>query len=101
MVDILRKDSPWAFGYFPYSAGAYQQWVGDAKYGLFTNDRALYYKIDAPLRARKQAEWNPPHYWPLTLLLAAALALSWIARRGFMARERRTALAQAAVGAGA
>ena len=28
MVDILRKDAPWSFGYFPFSAGAYQQWVG-------------------------------------------------------------------------
>ena len=97
MVDILRKDSPWAFGYFPYSAGAYQQWVGDAKYGLFTNDRALYYKIDAPLRTAKQVEWNPPRYWPLALLLAAALALGWIARRGFVARERKTALTPVAL----
>ncbi len=95
MVEILRKDAPWAFGYFPYSAGAYQQWVGNGKYGLFTNDRALYYKIDAPRRARLQAEWNPPHWWPLLLIGLGALALAWIARRGFKARERMTALAPA------
>jgi len=95
MVDLLREDAPWAFGYFPYAAGAYQQWVGNAKYGIFTNDRALYYKIDAPLRARKQAEWNPPRYGPLLLLLALAGALAWIARRGYVARERKTALAAA------
>jgi len=93
MVDLLRKDSPWAFGYFPYSAGAYQRWVGDAKYGLFTNDRALYYKVDAPLRTRLQAEWNQPRYWPLALIALAALVLAWIARRAFRARERATALA--------
>lgn len=97
MVDLLRRDAPWAFGYFPYSAGAYQQWVGDAKYGLFTNDRALFYKVDAPLRARKQAEWNRPHAWPLALLAAAALLLAGIARRAFRARERMTALASPAV----
>jgi ABC-type transport system substrate-binding protein len=94
MVEILRKDAPWAFGYFPYSAGAYQQWIGDAKYGLFTNDRALYYKVDAPLRTRLQAEWNPPRYWPMVLLALAAIAFAWVARRGFIARERRTALAK-------
>ena len=91
MVDLLRADAPWAFGYFPYSAGAYQQWVGNAKYGLFTTDRALYYKVDAPLRVRRQAEWNPPRYWPLGLMLAGALLLAWIAWRGFHARERKTA----------
>ena len=95
MVDILRADSPWAWGYFPYTAGAYQQWIGNAKYGLFTNDRALYYKVDAPLRARRQAEWNEPHVWPLVLIAALALVLAWIARRGFKARERQTALAPA------
>jgi hypothetical protein len=100
MVDLLRADAPWAFGYFPYSGGAYQQWVGNAKYGLFTNDRALYYKIDAPLRARKQAEWNPPRLWPLGLIGLAVLALAWIARRGFRARERMTALARPAEAAG-
>jgi len=93
MVDILRRDAPWSFGYFPYAAGAYQKWVGDAKYGLFTNDRALYYKVDAPLRTRLQAEWNQPRYLPLVLIALAALALAWIARRAFRARERQTARA--------
>ena len=92
MVDILRRDAPWAFGYFPYSAGAYQQWIGDAKYGLFTNDRALFYKVDPQLRARRQAEWNQPHWWPMLLIAAGALLLGWIARRGYWARERKTAL---------
>lgn len=92
MVDILRKDAPWSFGYFPFAAGAYQQWVRDAKYGIFTNDRALYYRVDAPLRARKQAEWNEPHWWPMALIALAALALAWIARRGFKAREKMTAI---------
>ena len=72
---------------------AYQRWVGDAKYGLFTNDRALYYNVDAPLRTRLQAQWNRPQGWPIALIALAALVLAWIARRGFRARERATALA--------
>jgi hypothetical protein len=75
--------------------------VGDAKYGLFTNDRAMYYKVDAALRTRKQAEWNQVHWWPLALIAAAALLLAWIARRGFNARERMTAMAHGAPVAGA
>ncbi len=101
MVDLLRVDSPWAWGYFPYTAGAYQQWQRNGKYGLFTNDRAQYYKIDAPLRARLQAEWNQPLWWPLGLLALAALLFAWVARRGFLARERRTALASPATAADA
>ena len=93
MVELLRRDAPWAFGYFPYSGGAYQRWVGDAKYGLFTNDRALFYKVDAPLRTRLQAEWNRPQAWPLALIALSALLLGAIARRAFKVRERATALA--------
>ncbi len=93
MVDLLRSDAPWAFGYFPYSAAAYQQWVGDAKFGLFTNDRALFYKVDAPLRTRLQAEWNRPRYEPLVLIALAMLVLAWVARRAFRTRERATASA--------
>ena len=97
MVEILHRDAPWSFGYFPYSAGAYQQWVGDAKYGIFTNDRALFYKVDPKLRSRLQAEWNPPIVWPLLLIALAALALVWTGRRAYLARERKTARAAVAV----
>ena len=90
MVDILRKDAPWAWGYFPYSAGAYQKWQPNGKYGLFTNDRALYYRIDAPMRARLQAEWNRPRYWPMLLMAAALLLLGWVGWRAYRARERST-----------
>ena len=91
MVAVLRRDAPWSFGYFPYSAGAYQQWMSDTKYGLFTNDRALYYKLDPALRARRQAEWNRPHYGPLWLIALAVAAVAWIGRRGYRRRERATA----------
>ncbi len=92
MVAILREDAPWAFGYFPYSAGAYQRWVGNAKYGLFTNDRALYYKVDAPLRTRLQREWNQPHYAPLVALGLGALLLAAIGWRVVRRSEAQTAL---------
>ena len=90
MVDILRVDAPWAWGYFPYSAGAYQQWQRNGKYGLFTNDRASYYRIDAAMRTRLQAEWNQPRYWPMLLLAAVALLLGGVGWRAYRARERAT-----------
>ncbi len=97
MVTILRKDAPWAWGYFPFSAGAYQKWQPNGKYGLFTNDRALYYRIDAPMRARLQAEWNRPRYWPMLLMAAVALLLAWIGWRAYRTRERAVGRAGSAV----
>ena len=92
MVAIAQQDAPWAWGYFPYSGGAFQQWIPNGKFGIFIYDHTLYYRVDAPLRAARLAEWNRPVWWPLVLLAAAALGLAWIARRAFQAHERAVAL---------
>ena len=93
MVDIVRKDAVWSFGYYPYAAGAYQQWVHNGKPTIMIRDMVRYHRLDPALRAQKQAEWNHPVYWPLLLIAAAIALLAWIARRGFVARERANALA--------
>ena len=92
MVDLLRKDAVWSFGYYPYAAGAYQQWVHNGKPTIMIRDMVRYHRLDPEVRAVKQAEWNHPVYWPLLLIAAALALLAWIARRGFVARERANAL---------
>lgn len=99
MVSIVREDSPWAWGYFPYVAIAMQSWVHNGKPTIMVRDLAKYYRVDPRLRVAKQAEWNHPVWWPLLLLAAVAFALAWIARRSFRARERATAKASPPLGA--
>ena len=91
MVEITRRDSPWCFGYFPWGGLAFQQWVYNGKPSIMIRDMAKYYRVDAELRARKQAEWNHPIAWPMALLALAAAALAWVARRSFRLRETATA----------
>jgi ABC-type transport system substrate-binding protein len=91
MVAIVREDSPWAWGYWPYVATANQSWVFNAKPGIMIRDMARYYRVDPALRARRQAEWNAPVWWPLLLVGALVLALVVLARRSYAARERATA----------
>jgi len=91
MVTLAQQDSPWAWGYFPWGGLAFQQWVYNGKPSILIRDMAKYYRVDPQLRSRRQAEWNPPIWWPLGLLALGALALVLIARRGYLARERATA----------
>lgn len=100
MVDILREDAPWAWGYFPYAASAFQPWVHNGKPSILIRDMAMYYRIDPELRTRKWAEWNRPVYWPLALLLVGALWLVWRLRASHAERERAVARPAEAVGRG-
>lgn len=92
MVAIAQQDAPWSFGYFPWGGLAFQQWVYNGKPSILIRDMAKYYRVDPQLRVAKQAEWNKPTWWPIALLLGFAVALVWIARRGYQARQRATAL---------
>ena len=95
MVAIVREDAPWAWGYWPYVALAFQPWAHNGKPSILVRDLAKYYRIDPALRVAKQAEWNRPIWWPLTVLLAGALVLIGVARRSYRARQQATAKAVA------
>ena len=84
--------TPWSFGFFPWGGLAFQQWVYNGKPSILIRDMAKYYRVDPALRVAKQAEWNKPTWWPMVLIAAALLALVWVARRGYRARQRATAL---------
>jgi len=96
MVTLLQKDAPWCFGYFPWGGLAFQPWVYNGKPSIMIRDMAKYYRVDPEQRAVKQAEWNHPIRWPLAVFAVLALAVVWLARRSFRARETATARGAAA-----
>jgi hypothetical protein len=90
MVNLVREDAVWKFGYFPYAALAFQPWVYNGKPGLMVRDMARYYRVDTAERQAKLANWNRPVYWPLLGIFIGFAALFLIARRSFKARELAT-----------
>ena len=90
-VALVQEEAPWSFGYNPYAAGAYHQWLANTKPSNLIKDLLLYYRLDPALRAQKVAEWNKPIVWPvvaIALVLIAAIAPAIVAWRR---RERETA----------
>ena len=96
MVTLVQQDAVWAWGYFPYSSGAYQQWVHNGKPTIMVRDLARYYRIDTAVRVARQREWNQPHYWPLVLMALLLLAVGYAGWRSFRRYEQKTARADAA-----
>jgi len=92
MMTMVQQDAPWSFGFFPWGGLAFQQWVYNGKPSILIRDMAKYYRVDPALRVVKQAEWNKPTWWPMALIVALLLVLAGVARRGYRARQRATAL---------
>jgi ABC-type transport system substrate-binding protein len=69
MVEILRHDAPWVFGFHPKEFVLYHQWYHNAKPNLMSNNTLKYRRIDPLLRDQKRHAWNQPVLWPLGLVV--------------------------------
>ncbi|MBL8497568.1 peptide ABC transporter substrate-binding protein [Nitrosomonas sp. JL21] len=92
MLEILRQDAPWIWGYHPKDYGLYHAWYQNVKPNRISNNNLKYFKIDASLRERQRFAWNEPILWPIGLGVVA-LIISFIpAIKAFYRRERSTAV---------
>lgn len=94
MVEIVQRDAPWMFGYYPASGGAYQAWVGNAKPSQMVRNTLQYYRLDPALREAGVEKWNRPVWWPLLLVLAALIVGVAAAWRQIRRREAAVVAAE-------
>jgi ABC-type transport system substrate-binding protein len=88
MMEILRRDAPWLWGYYPKAFSLHHAWYANVKPNLMANNTLKYKRLDPALRVERQREWNQPVLWPvmlLTLIFLVSLVPAWIM---FRRRER-------------
>jgi oligopeptide transport system substrate-binding protein len=73
MLEILRRDSPWLWGYHPKSYVLQHGWLHNVKANIMANNKLKYWRVDAGQRDRLRREWNQPARWPLWLGAASLL----------------------------
>jgi len=91
MVEILRRDAPWAWGFHPKGFSLLHAWYHNVKPNLMANNTLKYKRLDPELRAQSRAEWNPPIIWPvlaLLVVLVISAVPAWVTHRR---RERSAA----------
>ncbi len=88
MVNVLRQDAPWLWGYHPKDYGLYHDWMQNVKPNKIAHNKIKFYKIDAALRVQKRSEWNPPVLWPMALVLAVFVLGLLPAIKAYRRRER-------------
>lgn len=91
MVEIVRRDSPWLWGFHPMAYALNHAWYGNSKPNLMARNTLKYKTVDADLRARLQREWNRPLLWPLAIVLLVLIGSVIPAWRSYRARQRATA----------
>tara|TARA_Y100000590_G_scaffold470552_1_gene666273 strand:- start:8790 stop:10979 length:2190 start_codon:yes stop_codon:yes gene_type:complete len=69
MLRILRKDSPWIWGYHPKDYALYHEWYTNIKPNKMSHNNMKYHRIDSNMREEKRLYWNKPVFWPLALFL--------------------------------
>jgi len=89
MLEILRRDSPWLWGYHPKDYVLQHSWVSNVKANVMANNKIKYWRVDTKLRDAMRRKWNQPVRWPLWLAATSVLLFGiWLWR---MLRQREEA----------
>jgi ABC-type transport system substrate-binding protein len=91
MLEILRRDAPWVWGFHPKEFALAHQWVHNRKPNKMANNGLKYQRLDPVLREKLRQEWNRPVLWPVAAGVAVLLAALVPAVGTYRRRERATA----------
>ena len=65
MVELLRRDTPWAAGFHPQQVVLNHAWNGNLKPNDMASNTLKYQRLDPTLRAQMRAAWNTPRWTPV------------------------------------
>ena len=92
MIDIVRFDAPWVWGFIPKQFSLHHAWYRNSKPNLMANNALKYRRIEPQLRLEMQAQWNRPVLWPVIALVLLVLLVVLPAFLAFRRQQRMTAL---------
>ena len=67
MLEIVRRDSPWLWGFHPKNYVLQHSWLSNVKANVMANNKLKYWRVDAKRRDALRRDWNQPARWPLWL----------------------------------
>jgi ABC-type transport system substrate-binding protein len=91
MVDIVRHDAPWVFGFHPKDYSLRHGWLLNAKPNDMAGNTLQYLRLDLARREAARREWNPPVVWPAILIFMGLVLSALPAIAAYRRRERMAA----------
>ncbi len=92
MIEIVRRDAPWLWGFHPVGFSLHHQWYKNAKPNLMANNTLKYKRIEPRLRTDSRSAWNQPIWWPIALIAILAIILLLPAIISYRRKEREAIL---------
>ena len=75
IVELVRYDAPWLWGYHPVGFSLHHEWYKNAKPNLMANNTLKYKRINPELRKEKRVIWNKPIWWPVALVFITIIII--------------------------
>lgn len=75
IVELVRYDAPWLWGYHPVGFSLHHEWYKNAKPNLMANNTLKYKRINPELRKEKRVIWNNPIWWPVALVFITMIII--------------------------
>jgi oligopeptide transport system substrate-binding protein len=91
MVDIVRRDAPWVFGFHPKIYTLRHQWLANQKPNDMAGNTLQYLRVEPQKRAELRRAWNRPVLWPLAIILVVLILSVIPAVTSYRKRERMAA----------
>ena len=81
MLEILRRDAPWLWGFHPKDYVLHHSWVYNSKPNKMATNSIKYLRVDAIQRDKMRRQWNRPRLWPMVLTgVGLLLLIGWLWR---------------------
>ncbi|HUQ75970.1 MAG TPA: ABC transporter substrate-binding protein [Burkholderiales bacterium] len=91
MVEIVRHDAPWIFGFHPKQYSLAHGWLKNEKPNDMAGNTMKYLRLDLARREEARREWNNPIAWPLALIALVLIVSAIPAVVAYRRRERMAA----------
>lgn len=91
LIELFRYDAVWLYAWHPKEIYLNNSWVHNTKRHGISKGTLKYIRLDAPMRAEKQAQWNQPVTWPLYAGAILIVALFGPAVVAYRRRQNATA----------
>jgi ABC-type transport system substrate-binding protein len=75
LLEIVRRDAPWVWGYHPQELTLYHQWVYNAKPHSIAQNIFKYIRIEPQHREVLRKQWNKPLLGPVAVCVLILCAL--------------------------